>query len=249
LVFSGCRYQNFVDTCEVLSFELSYWAFRNAKKLSQRNPRRNKTDLKLRGHPKDLFNLSNRNACLGICTVLLVFNRPKGDYFYVQKRSASVLESPFGFHLVPSGTFQPDMAEDANHARDFSLLRSVLRELAEELLGFEELQKAIWTHGDFLEDARLAPFRMALENKSMQAFYLGVGFNPSSTKLDLLTVLTINWAEFTDKSLEFIENWEGSVLPVSLAQIKEWSVDPRLHGTGQACLRIVSKHLPMLLRA
>jgi hypothetical protein len=134
LSFAPATYSQFVNSCESLGFELGEWCLRNPRKLKESQPPKTSAGL-TRGRPAEIFSLKNQSACPGFSTFLLLLNQDGGDYFYLHDRSSSkVLESPGTYHVLPAGQFQPDQKDDANHNRDFSLYRSILRELAEELI-------------------------------------------------------------------------------------------------------------------
>ena len=141
------------------------------------------SDLLARGRPDAIFDLKNRSACPATSAVLFVLNSSDGDFFYVHRRtSPQLLDSPGGWHVVPSGQFQPDTAEDTNHRRNFSIRRTVFRELAEELLGVQEVENSIRNRADFYSDPRVAPFVEGLARGAVRLYYMGLGFDPLTTK-------------------------------------------------------------------
>jgi hypothetical protein len=178
ITFGPTRYHHFVDSCEAVQFELGEWCHRNERSGRQRKPRTNGADLPLRGPADNIFDLRNRIASTGICVAFVILNTSVGQVFYIHDRSLKkvagdpkVMEGPSGFSLVPGGTFQPDSREDVNHERDFSLVRTVLRELAEELLGLEAVEETMRTGHDFYEDPRVRPFVAALDEGFARAFF------------------------------------------------------------------------------
>ena len=248
LLFGPSSYRHFVSSCEVLSFELGEWCFRHQETFQINPPRSEGSDLPKRGAPEAIFNLGNRCACPGSSTVLILTNHRKGDFFYLQKRIApELLDSPSGLHVVPSGQFQNDTYEDANHDRGFSLQRNVMREFAEELLGVKEIEGAIENLDDFYDDPRVAPFVAGIEEGSVKGFFLGLGFDPLSTKPGLLSALVIDASRIPEPALEFIHNWEGKLLPEPLKDLERRSRDFRLIPDGATCLRLAHRHLDFLL--
>jgi hypothetical protein len=248
LSFGPSRYRPFVNSCEALSYELGEWCFRNRSTFESKWPRADGADLPNRGEAQAIFNLQNRSGCPACSTVLFLINHPKGDYFYLQRRtSPELLDSPGGLHVVPSGQFQNDTYEDANHDRGFSVQRTVMRELAEELLGLKEVEEAIQTLDDFYDDPRVEPFVSGIREGAVRGYFLGLGLDPLPTKPGLLTALVIDASRLPAAALKFIDNWEGKSFPVPLKELKERSNDVRVIPDGATCLRLADRHLEFLL--
>ena len=248
LSFGATRYRNFVDSCEVLSFELGQWCWNNPSKEA-RPPRPNGADLKARGPASHIFDFRNRNCAIGICT-LLILKKEQNYFFYLQEREIptlgpQIMEAPGGYHIVPSGTFQPDTPEDENHARDFSIWRNVLREIAEELLGVEEVRETIDASRDFERHPKLRQYVAGVDNGSVRPFFLGLCIHPPAAKPDLLTAVIVDTNEFDHESLAFIGNWEMKrrIHEARIGNLDRWVKDERMAPTGATCLAIVSNHL------
>lgn len=247
--FGPSRYWQFINSCELLSFELAEWCFRKDRDLVGRMPKPKPLELRLRGAPGELFRLNKRSACPACSTFLLILNSRKGDYFLLHERlSVGLLDSPGGWHVVPSGQFQPDGIEDIHHDRDFSIERTVMRELAEELLGVEEAQDVVRTLDDFYNYPRLKPFADGLKNGALRSYFLGIGFDPLPTKPGILTALVIDASRLPTSALDFINNWEGKYVEVWLDQLEDLSRDPKMIPDGATCLILAHKHLKQLLR-
>jgi hypothetical protein len=244
--FGPTRYQNFVNTCEALTFEVGQWCFDHDP--VRKAPRTNGLDLPARGPASDVFSFRKRSCAVGICTVLIL-KKPNGHFFYLQNRDISptgpqLMEATGGFHVVPSGTFQPDTGEDENHSRDFSLTRSIMRELAEELLGIKEVRETIDASKDFMTHPRLKEYAVGLQNGSVRGYFLGITMHPPSAKPDLLTVLIVDTAKFSDDSLRFIGNWEmkKQIHEARIENLERWVKDERMAPTGATCLALVLEH-------
>jgi hypothetical protein len=247
LVFSPSRYPHFINSCEALGYELAEWFYRNQKDVDINRTPTNGAYLTERGDPRSIFNLRMHSACPGISTFLLLLNAPQGDFFYLHKRSGPVLDSPGGLHVVPAGQFQPDTDEDVNHDRDFSIERSVIRELGEELLGLEKFKDVMRTSENFYNHPRLEPFVRGLREGFVRGYFLGLGFDPLPIKPGLLTALVIDASRLPPGALEFTDNWEGKFLELPLSQLEKWSKDERLIPDGATCLQLVQQHLKFLL--
>jgi hypothetical protein len=248
LVFCASSYSHFVNSCDVLGYELADWALRSQTGDESIIPWPDGTDLVARGRPEAIFNLRNRSACPATSAVLLLRNTPKGDVFFLHERtSPQLLDSPGGFHVVPSGQFQPDTAEDTNHIRNFSITRTVIRELAEELLGVKEVEEAIRTYDDFYDDPRVAPFVAGLESGAVKLYFMGMGFDALPAKPGFYIALVIDAAHIPSPSLKFIDNWEGKFLAAPMDELEKWSRDSRMIPDGATCLRLALRHLERLV--
>jgi len=250
-VFSPSRYSQFISSCAVLGYEVAEWYMKNQQKRGRRRPRTNGVDLPARGQPRAIFNFENRSACPATSTILILVNTGKENCFYLHRRvSPELFDSPGGLHVVPSGQFQPDGTEDVYHDRDFSLTRTVMRELAEELLGVAEVEKSIWNDKDFYEDPRVQPFVAGLENGAVRAYFLGLGIDPLPTKPDFFAALVVDGSRIPEASLNFIGNWEsgGKVLRVPLDRLKLLGHDKRMIPDGAMCLQLADQHLDFLIK-
>jgi predicted nucleotidyltransferase len=249
LVFCPSRYSKFVNTCDVLGFELSHWVMRNQEAAVGGDRRPTLGDLPARGRPDAIFDLKNRSACPATSAVLFVLNSSDGDSFYVHRRtSPQLLDSPGGWHVVPSGQFQPDTAEDTNHRRNFSIRRTVFRELAEELLGVQEVENAIRHRADFYLDPRVAPFVEGMARGAVRLYYMGLGFDPLTTKPGFYLALVIDAADMPIESCKFLDNWEGEALAVPCDELEKWAMDPRMIPDGATCLKLALRHIGVLLQ-
>ena len=153
--FSPSRYFDYINTCEVLSYEFCWMLLKKfGQNLIDENFDFNKLKFPLR-EKVDIFDLSNRSTAVGINTLLILLNKDSSEgnhYYYFHQRSKKLAEAMDTFHVVPSGTFQPDSFEDNFHERDFNLFRNIMREFAEELLGKDWLEGIIRTDKDFISD-------------------------------------------------------------------------------------------------
>jgi hypothetical protein len=247
LVFSPSRYRRFINSCEALGYELAEWFYRNQNDLDIQQVAKDGAYLRARGDPRAIFDLRMRSGCPGVSTFLLVLNAHQGDFFYLHRRSGPVLDSPDGLHVVPAGQFQPDTDEDVNHNRDFSIERTVIRELGEELLGIEKFKDVMRTSEDFYNHPRVAPIVRGINEGFVRGYFLGLGFDPLPTKPGILTALVIDASHLPPGTLEFTDNWEGRLLELPLGQLKKWSQDERLIPDGKTCLQLVQQHLEFLI--
>jgi len=189
LMFRGCDYLSYYDTCEALAFELSDWCFHNPNQM----PQPGKNDLPFHGAPERIFDLATRNAVPGLNALMIFIDGPQGHQFFMHDRtSREIAEAQNTFHVVPAGTFQPDSYASGNHPRDFSLQRCILRELAEELLGKKEVETYSRNGEDFLIDGKCQPFVNGMKDGYVKLFFLGLGFDPVTTKPEMLLAIVMD---------------------------------------------------------
>ena len=247
LMFQGSDYLSYYDTCEALAFEVAEWCKRNAGRM----PSYDRNDLPFHGSPDRVFDLSSRNAVAGQSALLIFFNGPGGDQFFLHDRSASKLaEAQNTYHVVPAGSFQPDSYADARHGGEFSLKRAIWREFSEELLGMEELQKFAMYGEDFSDNKKVMKFIDGERAGFVRLFFLGVGFDPTTTKPEVLLCIAINADALgiRDYTTLFRPSWEGThfAVPWSKEKLTEFAKDPKTLAAGSACLDRAAYHFEAL---
>lgn len=230
LEFSPSHYSSYINTCEALGMELSSWRSLNPQQVPPAA-----AQLTLRGAPDQIYELGRRAAVPGVNTLLVVAGAKQAQ-FYLHERSGKVAEAEGALHVVPAGTFQPDSYDGAFQSRDFSLSRTVWRELAEELLGMNELGVARREGQNFLDDPRLKLLMSGLREGHAQLFYLGFGFDPLTTKPEILTCLLLR--DELAKRWSFTDNYEGRYFVADFTPdvVSRYSRDRRMLPAGEACL-------------
>src|SRR5262249_50977020 len=137
---------------------------------------------------------ARRTANVALSTLTLRHDRTTGAATFPLHRrdSANVGHAGGLYHVLPVGVFQPAGEELWNAENDFSLWRSILRELAEELRGATEDYE---THRGPI-DYHAWPFAnqltRALDTRQVHAFCLGIGVDPLTYATDILTTVTID---------------------------------------------------------
>jgi hypothetical protein len=155
------------------------------------------------------------------------------------------------YQVIPVGIFQPSGEAPWNEANDFDLWRGMLREFAEELLGVDE------DHGSERApiDYDRWPFARAmtdgLRDGQIRAWCLGLGADPLTFALDLLTVVVIDAPLYDDLFGELAErNAEGTVLkprPFDEPTITELTEREPVQAAGAALLKLAIAHRAQLL--
>lgn len=167
-------YDKFFDTCELIAHLSAYY-----------------TDIE----PRDdlcieLESYRERAVGIGVCTLTVIRMSQDEAYFLVHHRSDKVGEAPGTVSMVPAGSFAPtgeyDHGDPENPIGDEpSLYNNVFREFEEELLGLTEVE-----HPQF--------YRPILGKEVFdreRLYYLGMGFDPVTTKMEMVTMLVIDWTD------------------------------------------------------
>lgn len=182
-------YYSAYNSCEVLTYMAVYHQNRELEgrwKLKEDwRSKRATRDLCI-----DIFDLKNRCVGIGVCT-LTVFtnvNSVEGNnYFLIHHRSDKVSEAMNTVSLVPAGSFQPNYDQksvlEGNEPidRNDDLYLNILREFEEEVLGRKEAEFADDFNADRIE--------------GIDTYYLTMGLDPLTTKMEMATMLTIDCKE------------------------------------------------------
>ena len=136
----------------------------------------------------DAFDLGNRCVGIGVCTLTLLLNVdgvPRNNFFLVHHRSDRVAEAMNTVSLVPAGSLQPNYIHDdllsgsggpVDRSRDLYL--NILRAFEEEVLGRKE--------------AEFADSFTAEATRGIRAYYITMGLDPLTTKMEMVTLLTMD---------------------------------------------------------
>ncbi|HEY0719224.1 MAG TPA: hypothetical protein VGD68_16550 [Streptosporangiaceae bacterium] len=193
LTFGINRYFDLVNVSEAVAHE----AARRA--LERPGAPLNLEQLPLRAAIGDPLDLSRRSVTTGICTLILRRDRDAGSaqMFLHWRDPASVAVNGGLYQVAPAGMFQPSHEAGWNLVNDLGLWRGIIREVSEELLGTSEdygSGKAPINYGRWPFYAALTAARRA---GTLRGYWLGVGADPLTLDVDLLTVLVFD-APFFD---------------------------------------------------
>ncbi|WP_051468533.1 hypothetical protein [Actinomadura oligospora] len=180
------------------------------------------------GDPTDL---TRRPALIAITTLTVTTS---GRYVLHWRDPAKVAHAGGLRHVMPVGVFQPLTGRAAELDPWFTMVR----EYSEELLGASEEYE-----DDFDQEAWPFHQRMtsALDDGSLRAYYLGLGADPLTLAVDLLTVVV-----FEDEAFDALfgggrlvrENAEGHVRLTDL----DGTVPEPMQPAGAAALRLAWRH-------
>ena len=155
------------------------------------------------------------------------------------------------YQVIPVGIFQPSGEAPWNEANDFDLWRGMLREFAEELLGVDEDHGSEQAPIDYDRWPFARAMTDALRDGRIRAYCLGLGADPLTLALDLLTVVVIDAPLFDELFGELAErNAEGIVLkprPFDEETITELTTREPVQAAGAALLKLAIAQRELLL--
>jgi hypothetical protein len=155
------------------------------------------------------------------------------------------------YQVIPVGIFQPSGEAPWNEANDFDLWRGMLREFAEELLGADEDHGSERAPIDYDRWPFARAMTDALRDGRIRAYCLGLGADPLTFALDLLTVVVIDAPLYDELFGELAErNAEGTVLkprPFDEPTIAELIANEPVQAAGAALLQLAIAHRGLLL--
>jgi len=144
-------------------------------------------------------------------------------------------------HVVPAGTFQPHASEDGFHARDFSMYRTLLRELGEEMFGMAELEAQDRRGADRIADHFK---QLGASEDEIEIYYLGMGIDPVTLKMEALCCIV--WKNLPYHLTK--DNYEGQLTPVLWERetVHTFAEMSSVLPAGSACLALAEKHFEFL---
>lgn len=163
-----------------------------------------------------LFDGRKRAAALSVAATILV-TEPDGTYSAIlPRRSATVETHPLFKHVAPSGIFAPVGANRRDELGEFSIRRCLLREYAEELFGYKDLEQG---HGILAEDVEaLPPVRRLLDagDNTVALRYCGVAVPLLTLRPEIYVLIFVRDPTWLDREIArsrdtdhwFQLNWE-----------------------------------------
>ncbi|MFF4651668.1 XRE family transcriptional regulator [Streptomyces sp. NPDC001380] len=211
------------------------------------------------GDPTDL---ARRPALPGVSTLLLRHDRRAGTAEFVLhwRDPAKVAAGGGLYQVMPAGMFQPSHDAPWNEANDFDLWRCLVRELAEELLGAAEDHGTAAAPLDYDAWPLYRELGAGRRRGDLSVHWLGLGADPLTFAVDLLTVAVVE-AAFFDRVFPRLAavNAEGrrvgaedgtgrSVgLPFTAEAVGRLLDREPVQPAGAALLRLASRHRGALL--
>ena len=169
--YNSCEYLAFTTVCRINGVMESRWRGRSCHGETMEARLDKVADRCL----VDIWDFEDRCVSIGVCT-LTVLHHVDGiagkNLFLVHRRSNTVGEAANTVSVVPAGSFEP------NGGGSGALEQNVIREFEEEVLGRRE--------AEFSEG-----FRDDIPD-GMGMYYLTMGLDPLTTKMEMATLLTID---------------------------------------------------------
>ncbi len=258
LGFGEGRYFEVINTCEAVAHEYA------AATLAARDPARPPAldELPLRSLIGDPTDLGRRPVMAAIAVLLLRADRASGDTTMILhwRDPARVATGGGLYQVAPVGVFQPSHDAEWNWANDFSLWRSIVRELAEELLGGAEDYHSDAAPIDYQRWPLHATLAEARRAGRLRVFWLGLGADPLTLAADMLAVAVFD-ADLFDATFAGLvpANDEGRVItgdgapgvaagvPFRAAIVERFGTTEPMQAAGAALLRIAWQHRDTLL--
>jgi hypothetical protein len=210
-------------------------------------------DQKLRTAVGDPCDLGARPAAMAISTLTLRHDRmANAATFPLHWRDPARVGHAGGmYQVIPVGIFQPSGEAPWNEANDFDLWRGMLREFAEELLGADEDHGSETAPIDYGRWPLARQMTDALGDGRVRAYCLGLGTDPLTFALDLLTVVVIDAPLYDDLFGDLVsDNAEGTVLkprPFDEPTVTELITRHPVQAAGAALLALAIRHKRALL--
>ena len=177
------NYYSFFNSCEALSF-LSVCG--QNRVLERKMNRNSQYESRLKAETSrmriDAGRFDNRCVSIGVCTLTVLYGLADDErmFFLVHKRSDRVAEAMNTISLVPAGTLQPNninRPEPEISARS-DIRYTIMREFEEEILGRKEVESVDEFHDEPVP--------------GMAGYYLTMGLDPLTTKMEMVTMLAID---------------------------------------------------------
>jgi hypothetical protein len=248
------RYFDFVNIGEALAHELA-GAWRGGRAPADAH------SLPFRGSVGDPCDLSRRSAMCAITTLTLRRASPGEVSFLLHRRDPAKVTHAGGLHQVmPVGIFQPADGNPASERSDLSLWRSMTREFSEELLGTTEDYRDLGTPVDYDRWPFYRELSAAREAGKLTVSCLGLGVDPLTFAVDILTVAVFDGDVFDGIFAGLVAaNAEGRVIggrgargtpgvPFTGEAIRRWGggTEP-MQAAGAAVLQLAWRHRAGLL--
>ncbi|WP_143073309.1 hypothetical protein [Actinokineospora terrae] len=168
LTYGMTTYFQALDVREALAHEFAAAALKGEPTWDDLPLRRSTTDLPM---------------AAGVLTLTLSRD---GHFLAHQRDGRAVADAGGNITAVPAGTFQP--TSDHTAAHDFDLWRTIMREYAEELLGYPERRGTI----DYDNDEPFATLDKARQDNRIQLYYYGTTMDPLTLGVSHLTVAVLD---------------------------------------------------------
>jgi hypothetical protein len=220
-------------------------------------------ELPLRTLIGDPTDLRRRPVMAAVATLVLRADHVGGDTQMILhwRDPARVATGGGLYQVAPVGMFQPSHDAAWNLTNDFSLWRAIVRELAEELLGAGEDYHSDTAPIDYQRWPLYAALADARHAGSLRVHWLGLGLDPLTLVVDMLTVAVFDAPVFDAVFAGLVSaNAEGRMvtgedatgttigIPFRAATVERFTTAEPMQAAGAALLRLAWRHQETLLR-
>jgi hypothetical protein len=254
LEFGPGRYFEMINTGEAVAHEYAAAALADGAPAS---PSPGKLPLRsLIGDPTDL----RRRPVMAAVATLVLRVGPEVQMILHWRDPVRVATGGGMYQVAPVGMFQPSHDAAWNQAHDFSLWRAIVRELSEELLGADEDYHSDTAPIDYQRWPLYATLADARRAGTLRVHWLGLGVDPLTLVVDMLTVAAFDAAVFDAVFADLVPaNAEGrmvtaadptgttSGIAFNAATVERYSTAEPMQPAGAALLRLAWQHRDALL--
>ncbi|PRW64244.1 hypothetical protein [Actinopolyspora mortivallis] len=245
LRFVLARYFDHLDTTEFLAYESSVRTANAADPFTGA----------YRRFLADPFDLSRRATGLGVVTLTIRRSEREAGFFLHRRNDDRVVVAPGMFQAVPAGEFSPADCDDRSAAAGLDLWHMMLREYAEELLGFEEGYGRGLPPPDYHRQWPYGELEAARSAGRVVPWVLGIGLDPLTWKAEILTACVLDAPVFDSVFARIAVNGqEGTVLtgpdgrgiPFEQESVHRYADHPGTRDSARGCLRLAWRHRSVL---
>jgi hypothetical protein len=242
LTLGMARYFDGQDTSEFLSHEAADRDIRRKGALTRGD---------YRSWLSDPFDFQRRCALPGISTLTIRCSSDGAFFFMLRRDGEKVAYAMNSTGVVPGGEFQPHNDILPVWRTDLDLWRNVMREYAEEFLGFPESMGQGGVIVDYENDRPYRQLAKAYREGDVRVRFLGMGVDPLSWK-PLICLVGLWKASAFDKIFKGITevNQEGVLIigeharhgfrgiRFNAANVFAYATDPVTEPPARACLTL-----------
>ena len=250
LELSGGRYFDGVNITEAVGHELAQAWLENPRSI-------NMGRLPFREAIGDPCDPSRRPAGVAVATLTIRCHAPGEASFLLHWRDPEHVTHAGGlYQVMPVGIFQPADDNPASVGNDLSLWRCIAREFSEELLGTSEDYADLGSPIDYNRWLFYRNLVAARDAKQLRVYCLGLGVDPLTLAIDILTVAVFDGDVFDALFDELVTvNAEGRVIsgmpgiPFTSDTVRRFTEGPEpMQAAGAAVLQLAWDHRETLLR-
>ena len=242
LTFGLARYFDGQDTSEFLAYEAADRDARR-KRILTRGGYRNWLE--------DPFDLTRRSALPGVSALTIRCSSQEAFFFMLRRDGSKVAQAMNATGVVPGGEFQPHNDILPVWRTDLDLWRNVMREYAEEFLGFQESMGRGGAIINYENDEPYRQFMKARRAGDVTVRFLGIGIHPLAWKPLICLVCLWKDSAFDRIFKDITEVSQEGVLIVgeharrgfrgirfNATNVSDYASDPVTEPPARACLTL-----------